>query len=186
MEEHPQAAVNDERDRVKAAFLNLHGLDGAVPVGLRVVAMGRLLRRISHAIWDVRVVHLVYAVAGSGHLPITRSTVSEQRSVDDALAEIRRLVEVGFERTNGQNALILQRLNHTDDRHAELAKRVDADRAAAEARDDALEKRADAIERDAVTRAQLADRTRQIIAVVGLMLTAAGVAIALILGLTRH
>ncbi|GHE47193.1 hypothetical protein GCM10017673_56280 [Streptosporangium violaceochromogenes] len=111
--------------------------------------------------------------------------MSEQRSVDDALAEIRRLVEVGFERTNGQNALILQRLDHADGRHAELAKRVDADRAAAEARDDALEKRADAIERDAVTRAQLTDRTRQIIAVVGLMLTAAGVAIALILGLTR-
>ncbi len=109
----------------------------------------------------------------------------QEPSVDSALAEIRRLVEVGFERTAGQNALILQRLDHADGRHADLAKRVDADRAAAEARDHVLEARADAIERDVVTRAQLAERTRQIIAVVGLLVTAAGVLIPIIISLIR-
>ncbi|MFF4417109.1 hypothetical protein ACFYY8_31700 [Streptosporangium sp. NPDC001559] len=106
-------------------------------------------------------------------------------TVDGALAEIRRLVEVGFERTNGQNALILQRLDHADGRHAELAKRVDADRTAGEARDQALETRLDALERDVVTRAQLADRTRQILAIVGLLVTAAGVLIPIIISLIR-
>ncbi|WP_440100013.1 hypothetical protein [Streptosporangium sp. H16] len=101
-----------------------------------------------------------------------------------ALAELRRLVEVGFERTSGQTALILQRLDHVDGRHAELADQVRKDRDVAEARDEALESRVEAIERDAVTRAQLADRTRQIIAIVGLMVTLAGVIIALI-SLTR-
>lgn len=111
--------------------------------------------------------------------------MQEPPTVDGALATIRRMVEVGFERTTGQNALILQRLDHADGRHAELVKRVDADRTAAEARDQMLETRLDAIERDAITRAQLAERTRQIIAIVGLMLTAASVVLALIFGLIR-
>ncbi|MEU7894119.1 hypothetical protein AB0B45_14785 [Nonomuraea sp. NPDC049152] len=90
-----------------------------------------------------------------------------------ALAELRGLVELGFERVNGQNALILQRLDHVDGRHAELAKRVEQ-----------LETRADAVEREAVTRAQLSDRTKQIIAVASVLVTIAGVVIALI-SLTR-
>ncbi|MGI5292637.1 hypothetical protein ACQEVF_58850 [Nonomuraea polychroma] len=97
-----------------------------------------------------------------------------------ALSELRRLVEVGFERTNGSTALILQRLDQVDDRHAELAQRVEQDRAAAEVRDAAMEARLDAVEREAVTRTQLADRTKQIIAVVGLLVTVAGAVIALI------
>ncbi|MFF4417473.1 hypothetical protein ACFYY8_33530 [Streptosporangium sp. NPDC001559] len=109
----------------------------------------------------------------------------QEPSVDSALAEIRRLVEVGFERTAGQNALILQRLDHADGRHADLAKRVDADRAVAEARGQALETRLDALERDVVTRPQLADRTRQILAVVGLLVTAAGVLIPVVISLIR-
>lgn len=104
--------------------------------------------------------------------------------MDDALAEIRRLVEVGFERTNGQNALILQRMDHADGRHAELAKRVDQDRADTAVRDLAMEARLDVVEREAVTRTQLSDRTKQIIAIVGLMVTIAGVLIALV-SLTR-
>ncbi|MBB2909334.1 hypothetical protein FHS43_000580 [Streptosporangium becharense] len=92
---------------------------------------------------------------------------------------------MGFERTTGQNALILQRLDHADGRHAELVKRVDAELVAAEARDQALETRLETVERDAVTRAQLAERTRQIVAIVGLMVTAAGVLITLAFGLTR-
>jgi hypothetical protein len=101
-----------------------------------------------------------------------------------SLAELRRLVEVGFERTNGSTTLILQRLEWVDDRHAELAQRVEQDRVAAELRYAALEGRLDAIEREAVTRTQLADRTKQIIAVVSVLVTVASAVIALI-ALTR-
>ncbi|TMR99504.1 hypothetical protein [Nonomuraea basaltis] len=101
-----------------------------------------------------------------------------------ALSELRRLVEVGFERTNGSTALILQRLDQVDDRHAELAQRVEQDRAATETRYVALEARLDAVEREAVTRTQLADRTKQIIAVVSVLVTVASAVIALI-SLTR-
>ncbi|MEU4511792.1 hypothetical protein AB0G05_20050 [Nonomuraea wenchangensis] len=97
-----------------------------------------------------------------------------------ALAELRSAVELGFERTNGSTALILQRLEWVDDRHAELVKRVEQDRAAAELRHVALESRLDAVEREAVTRSQLADRTRQIIAVVTVLVAVAGTVIALI------
>lgn len=86
-----------------------------------------------------------------------------------ALETLRRLVEVGFERTSGQTALILQRLDHVDDRHAELARQVGE-----------LEDRLAEIERTAVTRGQLADRTRQIIAIVGVLVTVAGTVIALL------
>ncbi len=97
-----------------------------------------------------------------------------------ALSELRRLVEVGFERTNGSTALILQRLDQVDDRHAELAQRVEQDRAAAEVRYAALEARMDTVEREAVTRTQLTDRTKQIIAIVGLIVAVAGAVIAAI------
>ncbi|MFG1709251.1 hypothetical protein ACFLIM_39275 [Nonomuraea sp. M3C6] len=97
-----------------------------------------------------------------------------------ALETLRRLVEVGFEKTNGSTALILQRLDQVDDRHAELAKRVEQDRAAAEARYVAMEARLDVVEREAVTRSQLTDRTRQIIAVVTVLVAVAGAVIALI------
>lgn len=108
--------------------------------------------------------------------------MSDQAPADVALAlaELRRLVEVGFEKTSGQTGLILQRLDHVDGRHAELVKRVDQDRADNAARNDALERRLDAVERDAVTRSQLTDRTRQIIAIVGLMVAMASGIIALI------
>ncbi len=101
-----------------------------------------------------------------------------------ALSELRRLVEVGFEKNNGLTQLILQRLEQADDRHAELVQRVEQDRAAAELRYAALEARLDAIEREAVTRTQLADRTKQIIAVVSVLVTVASAVIALI-ALTR-
>ncbi|MEU7891680.1 hypothetical protein AB0B45_02320 [Nonomuraea sp. NPDC049152] len=90
-----------------------------------------------------------------------------------ALAELRGLVTLGFEKVNGQNALILQRLDQVDGRHAELAKRVEQ-----------LEARADALEREAVTRTDLSDRTKQIILVVGVLIALAGAVISLI-SLTR-
>jgi SMC interacting uncharacterized protein involved in chromosome segregation len=90
-----------------------------------------------------------------------------------SLAELRRLVEVGFAQVNGQNALILQRLDQVDDRHAELAKQVGD-----------LEDRMAEVEKNCVSRAQLADRTRQIIAVVSVLVTVASAVIALV-ALTR-
>ncbi|MEQ4718365.1 hypothetical protein [Nonomuraea sp. B19D2] len=85
-----------------------------------------------------------------------------------------------FEKTNGSTALILQRLDQVDDRHAELAQKVEQDRAAAEARYTAMEARLDAIEREAVTRTQLTERTKQIVAIVGLLVMVAAAVIALI------
>lgn len=102
-----------------------------------------------------------------------------------ALAKLSEITAVGIAEIKGELALLVQRASHSDWRIDELAKRVDADRAIADTRHDAVEKRADTIERDAVTRPQLAERTKQIIAIVGLMLTAAGVIITVIFGLTR-
>lgn len=101
-----------------------------------------------------------------------------------ALSELRRSLEVGLEKVGGTTALILQRLDQVDDRHAELVQRVEQDRAVADARHTAMEGRLDAVERESVTRTQLSERTRQIIAVVGVLVTVASVVIALI-SLTR-
>jgi alkylhydroperoxidase/carboxymuconolactone decarboxylase family protein YurZ len=86
-----------------------------------------------------------------------------------ALAEVRGLVAAGFEKTTGSIALILQRLDQVDNRHADLAKDVEE-----------LRKRLAELDKEAVTRDQLADRTRQIIAIVGVLVTVAGAVIALI------
>ncbi|MEU1880827.1 hypothetical protein ABZ470_26270 [Streptosporangium sp. NPDC020072] len=86
-----------------------------------------------------------------------------------SLAELRRLVEVGFAQVNGQNALILQRLDQVDDRHAELVKQVGE-----------LEDRLAEVEKNCVSRTQLAERTRQIIAIVTVLVAVAGTVIALI------
>ncbi|MBG0828569.1 hypothetical protein HS041_12395 [Planomonospora sp. ID67723] len=111
--------------------------------------------------------------------------MTEQPGVDVALAELRGLLKEGFAKLDGQVALVIQRLDHVDARHAELVRRVDEDRAVSAVRNDAAEKRLDALERDAVTRPQLAERTRQIIAIVGVMLTAASLLVALVLGLMK-
>jgi hypothetical protein len=95
--------------------------------------------------------------------------VDETPNLALALAELRGAVELGFERTNSSTALILQRLKQVDDRHAELAKYVEQ-----------LQARLTEVEKTAVTSAQLAERTRQIIAIVGVLVTLAGAVIALI------
>jgi hypothetical protein len=97
-----------------------------------------------------------------------------------ALAKLSEITAVGIAEIKGQLALLVQRADHADQLRADLAKRVDDDRAASEARDAAMEARLDLIERDAVTRPQLADRTKQIIAVVGLMVAIVGVIITVI------
>ncbi|MEU7855272.1 hypothetical protein [Nonomuraea sp. NPDC049141] len=86
-----------------------------------------------------------------------------------SLAEVRRLVEVGFAKIDGSIRLILHRLDQVDGRHAQLAEQVEA-----------LETRLAEVERTAVTRAQLGDRTRLIIAVVTVLVAVAGTVIALI------
>ncbi|TMR97522.1 hypothetical protein [Nonomuraea basaltis] len=86
-----------------------------------------------------------------------------------SLAELRRLLEVGFERTDGQMRLVLHQLKQVEDRHAALVEQVGG-----------LEMRLAEVEKTAVTNAQLTERTRQIIAVVGLLVTVASAVIALI------
>ncbi|WP_214327834.1 hypothetical protein [Nonomuraea sediminis] len=97
-----------------------------------------------------------------------------------ALAKLSEITAVGLAEIKGQIALLLQRADHADWRVDELAKRLDADRGANEQRAAAVEARLDAVERDQVTRSQLAERTRHIIAIVSVIVTVAGVAIALI------
>ncbi|SEU46647.1 hypothetical protein SAMN05421811_127104 [Nonomuraea wenchangensis] len=106
-------------------------------------------------------------------------------SVALSLETLRRLVEVGFAQVNGQIALVRQELEQVNAQHASLAQRVEQDRMTADVRHAALETRLDALEREAVTRSQLADRTRQIIAVVTVLLLVAGTVISLI-SLTRN
>jgi hypothetical protein len=72
-----------------------------------------------------------------------------------ALERLQRLVEVGFTKTDGQNALILQRLDQLDGKHADLAKQVDG-----------MESRLDELDKSAVTNEQLKDRTRFILTIV--------------------
>ncbi|MFG1873405.1 hypothetical protein ACGFIV_01030 [Sphaerisporangium sp. NPDC049003] len=111
--------------------------------------------------------------------------MSDQMSLDLALLDLRRLVELGFSETNGQNALILQRMDQADGRHIELVRRIDTERAEMVARYNDVVERVQVLERDAVTKTQLAERTRQIIAVVGLLVTVAGVVIALVFGIVQ-
>ncbi|MDP4505094.1 hypothetical protein [Nonomuraea turcica] len=63
----------------------------------------------------------------------------------------------------------MQRLDQLDDKHAELAKQVEQ-----------LQARLAEVEKSAVTTTQLSDRTKQIIAVVTVLLLVAGTVIALI------
>lgn len=80
-----------------------------------------------------------------------------------ALERLQRLVEVGFTKTDGQNALILQRLGQLDDKNAELTRRVDE-----------LEDWRGDTDRSVVTNEQLKDRTRFILALVTALVVVLG------------
>lgn len=95
--------------------------------------------------------------------------IEETSNLALALETLRRLVEVGFERTNGSTALILQRLDQVDGRHAQLAEQVDG-----------IEARLADVERTAVTRSHLSASTRLIIAIVTVLLLVAGTVISVI------
>jgi hypothetical protein len=102
-----------------------------------------------------------------------------------ALAKLSEITAVGLAEIKGQLAMLMQRADHSDWRIDELAKRVDADRGTVTAQHQQVEARLDAVERDAITRQQLAERTRQIIAIVGLMVTIASVLVTVVLALSR-
>lgn len=109
--------------------------------------------------------------------------MTDQQSPGDlhlALAKLSEITAVGLAEIKGQVALLLQRADHADWRVDEIVKRVDADRAAAVAAAEQLEKRLDAVERDAVTRPQLAERSRHIIGVVSVIVTIISVIVAVV------
>ncbi|GII83302.1 hypothetical protein Ssi03_12920 [Sphaerisporangium siamense] len=80
-----------------------------------------------------------------------------------SLEKLQRLVEVGFEKTNGQNALILLRLDQQDGEHVKLVGRVDE-----------LEGRLVEVDKNAVTNDQLKDRTRLILTFVTVLVSIVG------------
>lgn len=116
---------------------------------------------------------------------MTDSAVPSTSSLDLAVLDLRRLVELGFAETNGQNALILQRMDQSDARHIDLVRRIDVERSETNTRQSELADRVQQLERSAVTQAQLSDRTKQIIAIVGLLVAIAGVVVALVSGLVK-
>ncbi|MFC4014582.1 hypothetical protein ACFOY2_45680 [Nonomuraea purpurea] len=80
---------------------------------------------------------------------------SEQAWVAGQVAEVRRIAEVGFTDVRGQLALILQRTEHGERRHAELADTVAENHRAVSER---LDEHAKAIQAAAEERA--AERSR--------------------------
>ncbi|MEV3980810.1 hypothetical protein [Nonomuraea sp. NPDC049758] len=101
-------------------------------------------------------------------------------NVELALAKLSEITAVGLAEIKGQLALLMQRADHADWRVDQLTQRQDADRAMATAAAEALEKRVDAIERDGVTRTQLADSRRQTIGVVSVIVAVISVVVAVI------
>ncbi|WP_433445718.1 hypothetical protein [Nonomuraea sp. CA-141351] len=102
-----------------------------------------------------------------------------------ALAKLSEITAVGLAEIKGQVALLLQRADHADWRVDQLAQRQDADRAVTQGAIDKLEVRVDAIEREGVTRPQLAESRRQtigivsvIVAVISVIVAAVGIVIA--------
>lgn len=91
--------------------------------------------------------------------------VSGEASLAVSLQDLRRVTEVGLERVNGSLALLVQRLDQADERDDHLNKRLDT-----------MTSRVETMERTAVTHGQLDARTSRIYVVVGLVLTALGLA----------
>ncbi|SDI50579.1 hypothetical protein SAMN05421505_16111 [Sinosporangium album] len=106
-------------------------------------------------------------------------------SLDLALAKLSEMTAVGLAEIKGQLALLVHRAEHSERRTEEITVQADADRRASIERDEELERRLDVIEREAVTRPQLAARTKLLLTAVGVMVTATGVVIALLTFLNR-
>ncbi|MFB4294783.1 hypothetical protein ACBI99_44640 [Nonomuraea sp. ATR24] len=86
-----------------------------------------------------------------------------------ALAKLSEITAVGIADIKGQLALLVQRADHAERRVDELAARISEISSASEARYAALETRLDTLDREAVTRPQLAERSRQIIGIVSVV-----------------
>jgi len=96
------------------------------------------------------------------------STVGEA-TLAVALQDLRRITEVGLTQVSGQLALLVQRLDQADERSSHLNQRLD--------RTDA---RVDQLERSAVTIEQLNARTNRVYILLGLLVSALGVAAAVL------
>ncbi|WP_219512697.1 hypothetical protein [Nonomuraea ceibae] len=112
-------------------------------------------------------------------------TDQQPGTIELAVAKLSEITAVGLAEIKGQLALLMQRADHADWRVDQLTQRQDADRAMHAAEIEALEKRVDAIERDGVTRPQLAESRRQligifsvIVAVISVIVTVVGLIIA--------
>lgn len=98
-----------------------------------------------------------------------------QPNIEAALLRIQSAVDVGLANVDGSLRLLLQRADQTDTRLNEQS-----------ARTEKLDGRVHSIETaDMVTRRDLNARSRQLVAVLALIVAAVGVAVTLILGLTR-
>lgn len=97
--------------------------------------------------------------------------VSSPPNVELLLANLQRSLEVGMTKIQGDLSLVLQRLDQSDARHAELVKRVED-----------LEKARRDSAATVVTRADQAQRWARGAGVVGLVLTGLGVVVAAVIG----
>ena len=84
-----------------------------------------------------------------------------------SLSEMKRSLDVGLTAIRGQLDVILQRLESSDRRADEHAQRLAAQ-----------EERLRVVERESVTQGQLSARFKQVVGVVTLLVTIAGVAVA--------
>ncbi|WP_067171222.1 hypothetical protein [Microtetraspora niveoalba] len=90
-----------------------------------------------------------------------------------ALTDLRVVVVTGLTEIRGQYAVVIQRLEYVDTRHAELVRRMETELAEHEARLDELGKG----QQKFVTKDEHAERNRRLLAIIGLMLTAASLVI---------
>ncbi|MEV5712219.1 hypothetical protein [Actinoallomurus sp. NPDC052274] len=112
-----------------------------------------------------------------------------------ALSEMRRSMDVGLAQIQGDLRLLLQRADQTDRRAEQHATRLDAlegrvrdieQSAVAETVVDAVESRVLKLEQTSVTKTDLDDRTKRIIAILSVIIAAAGVAVAVVAVLVSH
>lgn len=107
---------------------------------------------------------------------------STASAVELLLAHLQKSVEVGMTKIHGDLALVLQRLDQSDARHAELVRRVDSERTELMARIDELEDRQRHAETGVVTKEDAAQRWTRVVGVIGLMVTAVGILVAAVIG----
>ncbi len=85
-------------------------------------------------------------------------------ALEMAISELRRSVDVGIARIEGQLALLIQRAEQTDRRADQQAQAIDD-----------LDDRVAKVERDAVTHVDLDKRAQRIIAILGVIVSVAAV-----------